>query len=285
MKDYKEFVVRRLRFLDDLIAVTKNNLKNAPPGRLLVRNRNGKPQYYHLDSSASVYDKYISATDEPLIRALAQKEYELKVLECADLERKALLAYAVGLRISVDDVYSKVLSDDNSIRIGMLPENAYLLMPESKRCLITPPTRLAPDDLYVKEWSEFKYTSLPVNDDEKVFRTERGEMVRSKSELIIANTLFSFGVPYRYECPLILGPDITVYPDFTPLNVRLRKEYYWEHLGLLSDPEYLEKSVRKLNRYENAGYYPGDRLLITRETAQNPLSTESVKGIIRRYLL
>jgi hypothetical protein len=48
-----------------------------------------------------------------------------------------------------------------------------------------------------------------------VHRTTRGELVRSKSEVIIADMLASLGLPYGYEQPFT-GPDGSVrYPDFT----------------------------------------------------------------------
>ena len=48
-----------------------------------------------------------------------------------------------------------------------------------------------------------------------IHRTTRGELVRSKSEVIIADLLDGFGVPYAYEQPF-KGPDGSIrYPDFT----------------------------------------------------------------------
>jgi len=67
--------------------------------------------------------------------------------------------------------------------------------------------------------------------------TAKGERVRSKSEIIIADSLMRAGVPYRYEFPIILNGYGKIYPDFTVLNVGLRKELYWEHLGMMDDSE------------------------------------------------
>ena len=74
------------------------------------------------------------------------------------------------------------------------------------------------------------------------------ERVRSKSEVIIADTLARHGVPYRYEYPLKLksgrdGAFRTIHPDFLCLNVRTRAEFYWEHFGLMDDPDYLERTL------------------------------------------
>ena len=89
-------------------------------------------------------------------------------------------------------------------------------------------------------------------------------------------------IPYRYECALKLN-NRTVFPDFTVLNVRDRKEMYWEHFGLLDDPDYLETSLAKVTAYELSGYYPGDRLIISFETTRQPLDMRLIEKIIALY--
>ena len=38
-------------------------------------------------------------------------------------------------------------------------------------------------------------------------------------------------IPYKYECPLQLSNGMIIYPDFTVLDVKRRKVWYWEHRG------------------------------------------------------
>lgn len=88
-------------------------------------------------------------------------------------------------------------------------------------------------------------------------------MVRSKSEVIIANMLFERDIPFLYEVPLY-APDGTFYlPDFT---ITARGEtWYWEHLGLLDREEYRNHWETKRLWYE--ANFPG-RLLVTRESGE-----------------
>ena len=51
------------------------------------------------------------------------------------------------------------------------------------------------------------------------FYSNSGVRVRSKSELIIANMLEKYGIPYRYEYPLLLNGNDLVRPDFLCLNI------------------------------------------------------------------
>ncbi|MGB5196515.1 MAG: AAA family ATPase, partial [Candidatus Deferrimicrobium sp.] len=68
-----------------------------------------------------------------------------------------------------------------------------------------------------------------------IHRTARGKMVRSKSEVIIADHLANKGVEYGYEQPLTIE-SVTKYPDFTVEDMESGVTYYWEHCGMLHVP-------------------------------------------------
>ncbi len=57
-----------------------------------------------------------------------------------------------------------------------------------------------------------------------IFYTHKGERVRSKSEVIIANLLYKYQIPYRYEFPLTIKDFGITYPDFLILNVRKKRK-------------------------------------------------------------
>jgi hypothetical protein len=86
----------------------------------------------------------------------------------------------------------------------------------------------------------------------KIHRTLTEQMVRSKSEVIIANMLFDRDIPFEYEVPLY-APDGTFYlPDFT-INWR-GEVWYWEHLGMLHDESYRSHWETKRAWYEKHGF-------------------------------
>jgi len=115
--------------------------------------------------------------------------------------------------------------------------------------------------------------------------TEKNEHVRSKSEKILADKLNLMHIPYHYEKPLHLHGYGIVHPDFTILNKRTRKEYYWEHLGMMDDASYSEKAVMKIETYEKNSIFPGDSLILTYETSVHPLDSRLIELIIHKYLL
>jgi hypothetical protein len=73
----------------------------------------------------------------------------------------------------------------------------------------------------------------PVLDGRHVHRTVRGDdLVRSKSEVIVADALHALKQPYRYEAPLVFPGELPRHPDFT-ISRPGKPPVYWEHLGRL----------------------------------------------------
>ena len=52
----------------------------------------------------------------------------------------------------------------------------------------------------------------------------------------------------------------------------------------MDDAGYCEAALQKLNQYAQAGYLPGDKLLVTQESASVPLDTRAVAALIQRFL-
>ena len=97
-------------------------------------------------------------------------------------------------------------------------------------------------------------------------------------------------VPYVYEQPLQLAGR-TRYPDFTIEDDEAGRTYYWEHLGLLVDPDYRRRWEGKRRAYLEAGVRaieePGDsdRILITTQEAQGQgLDMHEIERLARKVL-
>ena len=125
-----------------------------------------------------------------------------------------------------------------------------------------------------------------------IHRTNRGDLVRSKSEVIIANELLAQGVDrYEYEAPLPLPDGKTRYPDFTVVDDDTGARYYWEHLGLLHNPDYAARWNRKLNAYHEACILPHNEgggeagtLIITRDDERGGIDAKAIADLIREVL-
>jgi ATP-dependent exoDNAse (exonuclease V) alpha subunit len=118
--------------------------------------------------------------------------------------------------------------------------------------------------------------------EKRIVRTLRNELVLSKSEALIANLLFEAKVPYYYERPLV-APDGTFRrPDFTiPVETPDGPtELYWEHWGMLGDPDYDTSVERRKAWYVKHGY--ADRLLETDELGG--FDSTKIEKLIRQRL-
>ena len=139
------------------------------------------------------------------------------------------------------------------------------------------------DEDYAAQWLSESYEGKDIPDYVPVYETKRGERVRSKSELTIANMLADRGIPYKYERPLTLMGGVVVYPDFTLLDVKRRRDIYWEHRGMMDDRDYARQAVFKMKSLMKSGILLGDNLIITEETTANPLGTNEIDAVIDQY--
>jgi len=109
---------------------------------------------------------------------------------------------------------------------------------------------------------------------QRIFTTEKGEKVVSKSEVIISNMLFNSDINYEYEKRLYYAKDKFILPDFT-ITVD-NKKYFWEHLGMIGTERYDKRWLEKLEIYNS--YFP-NQLLKTYESA---VLTDSVADMIKK---
>ena len=103
-----------------------------------------------------------------------------------------------------------------------------------------------------------------------------GDMVRSKSELVIANLLHERDIPFGYEA-LLRASDGTMYlPDFT---ITWQGEtWFWEHWGMMSSEKYQDHRDRKIAWYEK--HFRG-RLI---ETFESPkLSQDAARHAAQKF--
>ena len=249
------------------ITILRANLAKSPAGRLRTALRGNKARFYHVTDPKKPGGTYIPRHEEALAARLAQKDYDSAAL--AQLERQLELVNQF-----IIDYNPQALAD------------TYHNLSDCRQRIVTPAT--LPDAEYAKRWQALPYKSKPFADNTPEYTTARGERVRSKSEVIIADTLSRMGIPYRYEFPLrqklSQGSAATFYPDFTCLNLRTREEFLWEHFGMMDDPDYARNAMDKLDIYERNGFFLGKRLIISRETDEKPLNAKTIRNLAEEYL-
>ncbi|MCR5202023.1 MAG: hypothetical protein K6D02_02880 [Lachnospiraceae bacterium] len=235
-----------------------------PKGHLRVSIHKGNPRYYHVTKTGDNNGKYIKKQNFKLVIDLANKDYNRAFLKTAE-EELDLIENAIN-----------TLSTNNSNQV-------YDNLSDTRKKLVKP--YIEPDESVVEEWKNIKYNPKNNYADKKVYPTHKGDLVRSKSEMIIADMLYDLGIPYHYEKPVFLGEDGIRYPDFTIFNVKTKEEIYLEHLGMLDNVTYLFNALSKLDTYRANGIYIGKNLLLTYEIPEIPLDVEGVKKMFTELFL
>lgn len=252
----KDILVERYKQLSETVKQLESELQHFPDGRVSVK-QNGKSYcYYHvLDGK----EKYLNKNDSNTIRALVQKSYVKEMIKASVVEMRLIKDVLDGYCV-------------------ISPEEVLNNLSEARKKFVTP--------VYVGNRDADNWANEPYDKPIVIngFRTLKGDMVRSKSEVILADRLWVKGVAYRYECPVMINGKI-IHPDFTALRRRDNKFVYIEHCGMLDKPEYAESFVVRINDYNKEGIYLGDRLFLTFETSKTPLDISTIDSLIDTHLI
>ena len=255
----REYMNTRCVLLTKTIKEIKKRIAQFPEGSINIKHIGGGYYYYQYGKQSG--QKYLFKTDKDTIATYIQKDYLQKVMRAARAEQNALL--------KMQEMYPETLAED-----------VYDQLPESRKQFATP--IVLGDEEYARQWLEKPYTRKGFPSDAPVYTTIRGERVRSKSEMIIADRLWANGIPYKYECPLMLGNKV-FHPDFTMLRMSDRQILYHEHCGMMDNTDYSDDMVYRVNEYSRAGILLGDRLFLTFESSKTPLDVRMVDNLINTH--
>jgi len=259
----KSMIDNRIMYLNRIIEDKQRSLLKAPEGKIRIVKIRSRPHYYWRKDPKERTGSYIREKDHVLARKLAQKSYDQEIVASARKEK--------GILQKLQKCYEE----------GFI-EDIYNTLPPYRQALIEPV--YLPDDQYIEKWLSVPYEKKEFSEDAPEYYTVRGERVRSKSEIIIADILNRMDIPYRYEFPVRLKGAGIIHPDFMVLKVNTREEVLWEHFGMMDDAEYVEKALERIDLYLRNGYYPGVNLIMTHETSKRPIRTKLVEEMIDKYL-
>ena len=247
----------RYSCLQDYINSLEERLKSFPEGILKVKSIKSGSYYYYRNGDTI---RYLGKDDTGFIKQLVQKNYVAHAAKVAKQEAHLL-----------QNVISKY--PDPAV------EDLYDNLPEARRKFATP--IFFTDEECAKNWLSIPFTPKPFSKDAPEYYTARGERVRSKSEVIIADRLFAKGIPYKYECPLMTRNGI-IHPDYTILRLSDRKILYHEHCGKMGDPGYVSDMLDRVDLYAHENIYVGNRLFLTFESENHPFDLSYLDDFIEK---
>lgn len=268
--EIRKSYTRLIKMLDYI----SKQLNEAPQGYLKISKRGKRNSYYQMIKPAKVGEKqkchYLSKKkpeEENIIKALAQKQYYQQLLP--------------------------ILQNEINVMEHMLkyyrPNEKYDLfhkLPDTRQQLVTPSFKTPAEE--VKAWEKEEWKPYDKYPEDLKYETNRGIVVRSKSEMFIAETLdlYSDYLAYRYEDELYLEKTRTLlHPEFTIRKRSNGKRYFWEHFGRMHDLAYVDDFIDKINKYIMEGIYPGEQLIITFESPDKTIDTNVVRKLIKHYFV
>lgn len=254
----------RKKQLEKIIEMVTKELPRLPKGNLRIQKKRETAQYYQVTEKGDTHGSFIRVENRKLAEELAQKTYYEKLLREAQREILAI------------DTFMQRME-------GKSPEDVYASMNTYRKALVTP--MLISNEEYAKKWEEEPYERNPFRPEECIHPTDRGDLVRSKSEARIADMYYALGIPYRYEALLRLKNGKTKYPDFTLLKMPERTLYYHEHMGLMEDEFYRRNNLVKIKEYAESGICTGKNLILTFETDYTTLDIRTLRNNVKNIFL
>ncbi len=242
----------RLAYLQEEILKAEHKLESFPAGTLKIYNNGPYIKLYRQskDKDGTFLNSYIPKSNIALAKSLASKR--LLMAKLADMRNEVASIESflhTRRKCKMDSIF-----DPNSIYASLLED-----LPEFSTNEATDNAALHPESLTVQ--------------------APKGQLVRSKSEAIIAYALFQNDLEYYYESPLNIGIT-TIHPDFTIIHPQTKDRFIWEHFGLADESSYQANMFTKIHTYISEGYVPGKNLILTFETKDSPISIEYIQNLI-----
>ncbi|MBQ3292403.1 MAG: hypothetical protein IJH43_08520 [Mogibacterium sp.] len=266
-----------IKHYEKLIRYYKKELEDLPAGKLYNQvNHNTNQLILSLNENGKRIRKTVTH-DEKMLRALAKKEFAKNAIKVLNHNLEALT--------TLKQTYEPFDPD----KILMQMTNAYNLLPEEyffDKSFFILENDLDEDEIFKinrnREWGSAPYKESLYHKDRKTKRTSRGNYVRSKSELLIIEDLYHFGIPMHYDEEHIIN-GVFLVPDFT--FKRWDGEFFfWEYLGMMDDVRYAKHNFKKLDDLYSAGIIPGDNLIVTFDKGDN-INMSMIDAIIRNEVI
>ena len=258
LRNYLEFEIAREKNLTQLM---NRRLAVIPEGSLVEYIINGK-HYYYLYA-------YVTGKKEGMSLDSSNEEHREVIKEL--MEKKTIVHGLPILKknIKLMEKCFKELKQyhPTMFKYGELLGSEYYLE----------------GDVCIRDWKKKPESQNPFRRQDLIHGTKKDINVRSKSEMLISDTLYDSGLLFKYETSLKFKNGKIVYPDFEILHPKINELIWWEHLGRADDGVYMQDNLEKLESYGNAGLIPGKNLIITSETASSPLTRGTVLNKMKKY--
>lgn len=179
----------RLKDLEKSYNAELKLLESHAPGCLYGVKRDGRQNYLQTQIINGKQQRHGITNDPDTLRRLCRKAYLREALE--------------------------------NVR-----ENINCIATVKLQCMSLQPAEITAK---VKAWIEEPYEQSTFMPEKKVHITSRGEKMRSKNEVLHAETMYRLGIPFRYEPVLHIG-NRELIPDKKPVNPKVFRLFLFLHI-------------------------------------------------------
>ena len=226
--------------------------------------------YYDVILSGSKKKEYLGEESSEQVTGVKRYRYAKEAISVLDKD--------IDLLSSVLDKY--IVPDYQTIN-GMLPKVYQTNLKSPSSASVSMPGE-AIEWKKGLETEKAKYQAY--KPEQLKFRAMDGTMMRSKSEVIIANILLQTGIPFVYEAPLFINGKMLL-PDFTILSlIDLRSEFIIEHQGMIFSDQYTDKFLRSLKLYLQSEWIPNKNLFFTFDDERGSLDSRQIFNILIKHI-
>ena len=256
-----EYVKHDIEYQMKLRKLYMNFCRNLPDGRLMS-NKSGDKLYYYKNINGK--RSYLGDGENNEVQLLQKKYFLTKALKRIDDNLK-VMARLVKEYKSIDP---NQMIDSFSRAYQSLPQACFDMA----------------GAVDIKRWGREKYIKKDMYSESLKHKTSKGELVRSKSEVTIANMLTAKGIEYHYEEALDF-PDVTLVPDFKVAVKSENRFKLLEHIGLLNDEKYTDHFIWKFNKYLENGILPWRDIVFTFDDVDGNIDAMEINKIIDTFFI
>lgn len=267
--------------------VTKR-LKSCSDGKL-VCGKNGKKYVFYRERyiegkrSRTALTGDDKAQVELACKACLQSDYEVLSKAKEILTRAKIELEKLFIKNTPYAPANAATGDVLSLRITDREWHEHFL--KDKFPMLSPDVLAKSVDLldYGQAWMKQDYPKNPMHFDlDENYISSDGRRFRSKAELLISEMVIHRNLPYRNEEQYKVGWN-TYYPDFTIMHPRTGELYYLEYFGLMDDPDYYAKAMRKIAAYQTTP--DAARFIYIFESESAPFDSAQIENILDRYFM
>jgi hypothetical protein len=260
--------VYQLRDLEKKYTAELEEIEQATPGTLICSMEHGNWRFLRAEGGRKDYHRQSITKETDVIATLCRKKY----LQTCILQIKTNLEALEEAGKTYRPIDFAKMKEEFSKAYKMQPDEYFL-------------TKFGVSDSGLSRglWSA-EYIQSSYRPEEKTNITSQGLRVRSKGELAIAEMLYRYEIPFRYE-PELKIDQYTFAPDFQLMARRNGAFWYWEHCGLPYNEDYMKKHKWKISMYEREGIVPWENLIVTYNDRQGNINMAIVESEIKNKLL